>query len=149
MNATFLDETGKPRVIEMGCYGIGVTRLLGAAIEQRHDDKGMMWPAQIAPFEVVICPMGMAKSDAVREAATKLHDELAARGVDVILDDREVRAGVMFADWELIGVPHRVVVGDRGLKNGELEYTDRTAMDKKELIKVDEMVDFLLKKLHP
>ena len=149
MNATFLDETGKPRVIEMGCYGIGVTRLLGAAIEQRHDDKGMMWPAQIAPFEVVICPMGMAKSEAVREAATKLHDELAARGVDVILDDREVRAGVMFADWELIGVPHRVVVGDRGLKNGELEYTDRTAMDKKELIKVDEMVDFLLKKLHP
>ena len=149
MNATFLDETGKPRVIEMGCYGIGVTRLLGAAIEQRHDEKGMMWPAQIAPFEVVICPMGMAKSDAVREAATKLHDELAARGVDVILDDREVRAGVMFADWELIGVPHRVVVGDRGLKNGELEYTDRTAMDKKELIKVDEMVDFLLKKLHP
>ena len=149
MNATFLDETGKPRVIEMGCYGIGVTRLLGAAIEQRHDDKGMMWPAQIAPFEVVICPMGMAKSEAVREAATKLHDELAARGVDVILDDREVRAGVMFADWELIGVPHRVVVGDRGLKNGELEYTDRTAMDKKELIKVDEMVEFLLKKLHP
>ena len=149
MNATFLDETGKPRVIEMGCYGIGVTRLLGAAIEQRHDEKGMMWPAQIAPFEVVICPMGMAKSDAVREAATKLHDELAARGVDVILDDREVRAGVMFADWELIGVPHRVVVGDRGLKNGELEYTDRTAMDKKELVKVDEMVDFLLKKLHP
>ena len=149
MNATFLDETGKPRVIEMGCYGIGVTRLLGAAIEQRHDDKGMMWPAQIAPFEVVICPMGMAKSDAVREAATKLHDELAARGVDVILDNREVRAGVMFADWELIGVPHRVVVGDRGLKNGELEYTDRTAMDKKELVKVDEMVDFLLKKLHP
>ena len=149
MNATFLDETGKPRVIEMGCYGIGVTRLLGAAIEQRHDDKGMMWPAQIAPFEVVICPMGMAKSDAVREAATKLHDELAARGVDVILDDREVRAGVMFADWELIGVPHRVVIGDRGLKNGELEYTDRTAMDKKELVKVDEMVDFLLKKLHP
>jgi len=149
MNATFLDETGKPRVIEMGCYGIGVTRLLGAAIEQRHDDKGMMWPAQIAPFEVVICPMGMAKSEAVREAATKLHDELAARGVDVILDDREVRAGVMFADWELIGVPHRVVVGDRGLKNGELEYTDRTAMDKKELVKVDEMADFLLKKLHP
>ena len=149
MNATFLDETGKPRVIEMGCYGIGVTRLLGAAIEQRHDEKGMMWPAQIAPFEVVICPMGMAKSEAVREAATKLHDELAARGVDVILDDREVRAGVMFADWELIGVPHRVVVGDRGLKNGELEYTDRTAMDKKELVKVDEMVDFLLKKLHP
>ncbi len=149
MNATFLDESGKPRVIEMGCYGIGVTRLLGAAIEQRHDAKGMMWPAQIAPFEVVICPMGMAKSEAVRETATKLHDELLAKGVDVILDDREVRAGVMFADWELIGVPHRVVVGDRGLKNGELEYTDRTAMDKKELVKVDEMVDFLLKKLHP
>ncbi len=148
MNATFLDETGKPRVIEMGCYGIGVTRLLGAAIEQRHDDKGMMWPAQIAPFEVVICPMGMAKSEAVREAATKLHDELLAKGVDVILDDREVRAGVMFADWELIGVPHRVVVGDRGLKNGEFEYTDRTAMDKKELVKVEEMVDFLVKKLH-
>ncbi len=147
MNATYLDETGKPRVIEMGCYGIGVTRLLGAAIEQRHDEKGMMWPAQIAPFEVVICPMGMAKSDAVKEAATKLHDELTERGVDVILDDRDLRAGVMFADWELIGVPHRVVVGDRGLKNGVLEYTDRTAMDKKELINVAQMADFLVKKL--
>lgn len=104
MNATYLDEAGKPQFLEMGCYGIGVTRVMGAAIEQRHDDKGIMWPAAIAPFEVVICPMNYTKSEAVRAAADKLHDELKAKGVDVILDDRDVRAGVMFADWKLIGV---------------------------------------------
>lgn len=147
MHATFLDENGKPRFIEMGCYGIGVTRLLGAAIEQRHDEKGILWPVQIAPFEVVICPMGLKKSEAVRKTAEKLHDALEKEGIDVMLDDRDLRAGVMFADWELIGVPHRIVIGERGLKTGELEYTARDAMDKKTMIAEDKTVDFLVKKI--
>ncbi len=138
MNATYLDENGKPQPIEMGCYGIGVTRVAGAAIEQSHDDKGIIWPDAIAPFEVVICPMNYSKSEAVREAAQKLHDEFVALGVDVILDDRDVRTGSMFADWELIGVPHRIVVGDRGLKTGEVEYACRRNLEAKELLPVAE-----------
>ncbi|MFC0400466.1 proline--tRNA ligase [Paraburkholderia rhizosphaerae] len=125
MNATFLDETGKPQPMVMGCYGIGITRILGAAIEQNFDDKGIIWPESIAPFEVVLCPMGYDRSEAVREQADKLHDELSAAGIDVILDDRGERPGVMFADWELIGVPHRLVIGDRGLKDGKIEYQGR------------------------
>lgn len=138
LNATYLDENGKPQVLQMGCYGIGVTRLAGAAIEQNHDEKGIIWPASIAPFEVVICPMNYAKSEAVREAADKLYEDLKARGVDVILDDRDMRPGVMFADWELIGVPHRIVIGDRGLKTGEVEYVCRRSLDKKEMLPVGE-----------
>ncbi len=115
MNATFLDEDGKPKHFEMGCYGIGVTRILGAAIEQNHDARGIVWPRAIAPFEVVVCPVGWGKSQAVRDEAQKLYDALVATGVDAILDDRDERPGVMFADWELIGVPHRVTIGDRGL----------------------------------
>ena len=125
MKATFLDENGKPQLLQMGCYGIGVTRILGAAIEQNYDDKGIIWPTAIAPFEVVICPMGMDRSEAVRTETENLYQALLAAGVDVILDDRGERPGAMFADWELIGVPHRVVVGDRGLKEGKLEYVAR------------------------
>ncbi|PRP72282.1 proline--tRNA ligase [Chromobacterium amazonense] len=125
MNATFLDEDGKPKPFEMGCYGIGVTRILGAAIEQNYDDKGMIWPDSIAPFAVVICPVGYDRSEAVKEAADKLHADLQARGVDVMLDDRGERPGAMFADWELIGAPHRVTIGDRGLKEGKVEYQHR------------------------
>jgi prolyl-tRNA synthetase len=125
MNATFLDEDGKPKHFEMGCYGIGVTRILGAAIEQNHDARGIIWPRAIAPFEVVICPVGWGKSEAVRDEAQKLYDALVAAGVDAILDDRDERPGVMFADWELIGVPHRVTIGDRGLKEGLVEYQGR------------------------
>ena len=125
MNATFLDEDGKPKHFEMGCYGIGVTRILGAAIEQNHDARGIIWPRAIAPFEVVICPVGWGKSQAVRDEAQKLYDALIATGVDAILDDRDERPGVMFADWELIGVPHRVTIGDRGLKEGVVEYQGR------------------------
>ena len=125
MNATFLDEDGKPKPFEMGCYGIGITRLPAAAIEQNHDDKGMMWPEAIAPFEVVICPIGMDRSEAVHDAAHRLLDELLAAGVDALLDDRGERPGAMFADWELIGVPHRVTVGDRALAEGEVEYQAR------------------------
>lgn len=125
MNATFLDEDGKPKLFEMGCYGIGVTRLPAAAIEQNHDERGIIWPDAIAPFTVAICPIGMDRSAEVKAAAEKLHDELSAAGVDVILDDRGERPGAMFADWELIGVPHRVVISDRGLKEGQLEYQHR------------------------
>ena len=125
MNCTYLDETGKPRVMVMGCYGIGVTRLVGAAIEQNHDERGIIWPQSIAPFEVVICPVGWSKSEQVRATAQQLHDELTAQGFDVILDDRDERPGVMFAEWELIGVPHRITVGERGLKEGVIEYQGR------------------------
>jgi len=125
MNATYLDESGKPQLMEMGCYGIGVTRILGAAIEQNHDERGIVWPDAIAPFTVAVCPIGYERSDAVRTAALTLHDTLAARGIDVVLDDRGERPGAMFADWELIGVPHRVVLSERGLKDGKVEYQGR------------------------
>ncbi len=125
MKATYLDEKGQPQLMQMGCYGIGITRILGAAIEQNYDAKGIIWPAAIAPFEVVLCPMGLDRSEAVKEAAEALYASLQAAGIDVILDDRGERPGAMFADWELIGVPHRVVIGDRGLKDGNLEYQGR------------------------
>ncbi|KDP83419.1 proline--tRNA ligase [Cupriavidus sp. SK-3] len=125
MSATFLDENGKTQPMQMGCYGIGVTRILGAAIEQNFDERGIIWPAAIAPFAVVICPVGYDRSEAVKAEADRIHAELLAAGVDVILDDRGERPGAMFADWELIGVPHRVVVGDRGLKEGRVEYQGR------------------------
>jgi prolyl-tRNA synthetase len=125
MNATYLDESGKPQLMQMGCYGIGVTRIVGAAIEQNHDERGIVWPDSIAPFEVVICPIGYDRNAPVKAAADALHAELLAAGIDVILDDRGERPGAMFADWELIGVPHRVVISDRGLKDGRLEYQGR------------------------
>jgi prolyl-tRNA synthetase len=125
MNATFLGENGKPQFMEMGCYGIGITRLPAAAIEQNHDERGIIWPDAIAPFTLVICPISPDRFPDVKAAADKLHDELLAAGVDVILDDRGERPGAMFADWELIGVPHRVTIGDRGLKEGQLEYQHR------------------------
>jgi prolyl-tRNA synthetase len=125
MNATFLGENGKPQFLEMGCYGIGITRLPAAAIEQNHDDKGIIWPDAIAPFTVVLCPISPDRFPDVKAAAEKLHEDLLAAGVDVILDDRGERPGAMFADWELIGVPHRVTIGDRGLKEGQVEYQHR------------------------
>jgi len=125
MSATSLGEDGKPAFFEMGCYGIGITRLPAAAIEQNHDERGIIWPDAIAPFTVVLCPIGMDRSDTVKEAAGRLHDELLARCIDVLLDDRGERPGAMFADWELIGVPHRVVLSDRGLKAGQVEYQHR------------------------
>ena len=125
MNAHFLAENGKPAPFEMGCYGIGITRLPAAAIEQNHDERGIIWPDAIAPFTLVICPIGMDRSTEVKAAAENLYRDLLATGVDVLLDDRGERPGAMFADWELIGVPHRVTVGDKGLKNGQLEYQHR------------------------
>lgn len=125
MNATFLGEDGKPAHFEMGCYGIGITRLPAAAIEQNHDERGIIWPDALAPFTVVVCPIGMDRSLEVKAAAEQLHADLVAAGVDVILDDRGERPGAMFADWELIGVPHRVTIGDRGIKAGQVEYQHR------------------------
>ncbi len=125
MNATFLDNNGKPQFLEMGCYGIGITRLPAAAIEQNHDSKGIIWPDAIAPFTVVICMVGPDRSPDVKAAGTKLYAELMAAGVDVILDDRGERPGIMFAEWELIGVPHRVTIGDKSLKEGQVEYQYR------------------------
>ncbi len=125
MKASFLDENGKPQLFVMGCYGIGVTRLLGAAIEQNHDERGMIWPAALAPFSVVICAIGYERSPEVKAAADQLHDEMVAQGIDVVLDDRGERPGAMFADWELIGVPLRLVMSDRGLKAGTIEMQGR------------------------
>ena len=125
MGATFLDVNGKPQFLEMGCYGIGITRLPAAAIEQNHDERGIIWPDAIAPFTLVLCPIGMDRSEEVKAAAHALYQEFLAAGVDVLLDDRGERPGAMFADWELIGVPHRLVISDRGLKEGQLEYQHR------------------------
>jgi prolyl-tRNA synthetase len=128
MNAVFTDEDGRSRPFEMGCYGIGVTRLPAAAIEQNHDERGIVWPRPIAPFDVAIAPLGYSRSPGVREAAHALYDRLVAAGVDVILDDRDERPGAMFADWELVGVPLRVTVGERGLKEGRVELTVRRGL---------------------
>ncbi len=125
MNATFLDVNGKPQFMEMGCYGIGITRLPAAAIEQNHDERGIIWPDALAPFTVVLCPIGPDRFPEVKAASDKLYADLLAAGVDVMLDDRGERPGAMFADWELIGVPHRVTIGDRGLKDGQVEYQHR------------------------
>lgn len=125
MNATFLAEDGKPAFFEMGCYGIGITRLPAAAIEQNHDERGIIWPDAIAPFTVVLCPITPDRFPAVKEAAEALYAQLLAEGIDVMLDDRGERPGAMFADWELIGVPHRITIGDRGLKEGMVEYQHR------------------------
>ena len=125
MDATFLDENGKPQFLEMGCYGIGITRLPAAAIEQNHDERGIIWPDALAPFTVVVCPIGMDRSEAVKLEAERLYADLLAAGVDVLLDDRNERPGAMFADWELIGVPHRITIGDKGLKEGVVEYQHR------------------------
>ncbi|HEY9280332.1 MAG TPA: proline--tRNA ligase, partial [Eoetvoesiella sp.] len=125
LGATFLETDGKPAVLQMGCYGIGVSRIAAAAIEQNHDEKGIIWPKAIAPFEVVICPMGFSKSETVRNTVEELYTQLQSESVDVIVDDRDTRPGVMFADWELIGVPLRITIGERGLKDGILEIQGR------------------------
>ncbi len=146
MGAVYLDQNGKPQTIHMGCYGIGVSRLLGASIEQNNDEKGMIWPDSIAPFRVVICPMGYQKSEAVKNVADDIYEFLKAKNVDVILDDRPLRPGVMFADWELIGVPHRITIGDKGLKDGLVEYTHRSDL-KTEKVSAEQIKEILTEKL--
>jgi prolyl-tRNA synthetase len=148
MNAVVLGEDGKSHVMPMGCYGIGVSRIVAAAIEQNHDENGICWPEPLAPFQVAILPMNAAKSYRVREAAEQLYAELSEAGVEVLLDDRNVRPGVMFNDMELIGIPHRVVIGERGLDEGQLEYRRRTA-DGNESIPLDGACAALLERLNP
>lgn len=126
LKATFLNEQGKPEPLQMGCYGIGISRIMAAAIEQNHDAKGIIWPLAMAPFEAVICPIGLNKSEAVAQQARQLYETLRQEGIDVILDDRDVRPGVMFSEWELIGVPIRITIGDRGLKDGIVELQSRS-----------------------
>lgn len=142
LKCSFLDEAGQSQIMEMGCYGIGVSRIVGAAIEQRHDERGIIFPRNIAPFETCIVPMGYAKSDAVRSAADTLYEQLTAAGIDVLLDDRNERPGVMFAEMELIGIPHRIVVGERGLAEGKLEYKGRTDTEA-QMIPLSDIVTFL------
>jgi prolyl-tRNA synthetase len=145
MNATVLDEAGKALVMTMGCYGIGVSRVVASAIEQNHDENGIIWPEAIAPFQVALLPMNMHKSERLRVAAEKLYDELKAAGFEVILDDRKERPGVMFADMELIGIPHRIVMGEKGLDAGTLEYKGRRDADKQD-IALDSIIEFLKEK---
>ena len=140
LDATVLDESGKAVTLSMGCYGIGVSRVVAAAIEQNHDDRGILWPEPIAPFRVALCPMNMKKSPRVAETAERLYRDLLDAGVEVLFDDRDVRAGVMFADMELIGIPHRIIVGERNLDNGKVEYKRGHERDA-ELIDIDAVVD--------
>ena len=147
MKAAVQGEEGRNQVMTMGCYGIGITRVVAAAIEQNHDERGIIWPAALAPFEVAILPMNMQKSFRVKELAEELYSQLRAKGIDVILDDRKERPGVMFADMELIGVPHTIVIGDRNLDNQEIEYKSRSSSEK-QMIKQHDIVDFLAKSLN-
>lgn len=142
MNATVLDESGKAQVMIMGCYGIGVSRVVAAAIEQNHDDKGIIWPNALAPFQVMLLPIQMAKSTRVREAVEQLYSELKAAGIEVLMDDRDLRPGVMFADCELIGIPHRIVVGEKSLDKGEVEYRARTSAEN-EMIPLAQIVEHI------
>lgn len=147
MNATYLDENGQSQVLEMGCYGIGVSRIVGAAIEQGNDEKGIIFPKSMAPFELVICPIGMDKSEQVKKTAFELYENCIKNGIDVLLDDRGERPGVMFAESDLIGIPHRFVVGERGLAEGKVEYKARTTAEAQNLL-VSEVISFLQSKIN-
>ena len=146
MGATVLDEAGKAVVMPMGCYGIGVTRVIAAAIEQNHDEQGIIWPTAIAPFEVALVPIGLHKSADVAQAAEQSYRELVGAGFEVLFDDRALRPGVMFNDMELIGIPHRLVVGERGLDNGKLEYRHRASADN-EPVSLENVVAEVLEKI--
>lgn len=146
MNAAIVNEAGKNQIMVMGCYGIGISRVVAAAIEQGHDERGIIWPNELAPFQVAICPMNMYKSDRLVDTVEKVYRELTAAGIEVLLDDRKVRAGFMFSDMELIGIPHRIVIGDRGLDAGTVEYQGRTDRDSQE-VPFSELVGFIKAKL--
>jgi prolyl-tRNA synthetase len=148
MGITFLGENGKPQTPLMGSYGIGITRVVAAAIEQNHDARGIIWPTAMAPFSVVVAPIGYAKSESVRAVADSIYNQLLSRGIDVLIDDRDERPGVMLADLELIGIPHRVVIGERSLKEGNVEYQQRRDAEPR-MVKVAEVVDQLAVKLRP
>jgi len=146
MGATVLDESGKAVTLTMGCYGIGVSRIVGAAIEQHHDEAGIIWPDAMAPFQLALAPINLHKSQRLREACDRLYDELQAAGFEVLYDDRKIRPGVMFADLELIGIPHRIVFSERGLDAGELEYKRRRD-GHEEKVPLDQVVPFLRERL--
>jgi len=146
MKAGVINEGGKNQIMLMGCYGIGISRVVAAAIEQNHDDKGIIWPANLAPFQVALCPMNMHKSERLKAASEQLYQDLQASGIDVLFDDRKVRAGFMFSDMELIGIPHCIIIGDRGLDTGTVEYKGRIAQENEE-IPFAEIIDFLKAKL--
>ena len=146
MQASVLDENGKACLMSMGCYGIGITRVAAAAIEQNNDDNGIIWPLPIAPFEVAIVPINMKKSESLKAEVEKLYGSLKQAGIDVLLDDRDSRAGVMFADMELIGIPMRVVMSDKGLAKGVVEFKGRTD-DESTDVAVGVIIEFLLAKL--
>lgn len=146
MNAAIVNEAGKNQIMVMGCYGIGISRVVAAAIEQGHDERGIIWPNELAPFQVAICPMNMYKSDRLVDTVEKVYQELTAAGIEVLLDDRKVRAGFMFSDMELIGIPHRIVIGDRGLDSGTVEYQGRTDRESQE-VPFSELVGFIKAKL--
>ncbi|MCK5354169.1 MAG: proline--tRNA ligase, partial [Methyloprofundus sp.] len=146
MKANIINEAGKSETMTMGCYGIGISRVVAAAVEQNHDDNGIIWPDRLAPFQVALCPMNMHKSERLREAANKLYQALCAAGIDVLFDDRKVRAGFMFSDMELIGIPHRLVIGDRGLDSNTIEYRARTDSENQE-IALDDIVAFIQTKI--
>jgi prolyl-tRNA synthetase len=142
MKASYLNESGQSQPVEMGCYGIGVSRIVAAAIEQNHDENGIIFPAVMAPFQVAIVPIGMNKSEVIRAEVEKLYAGLSAAGIEVLLDDREERPGAMFADMELIGIPHRIVIGERGLKEGNVEYQGRCD-EKYQLISLQNIINFI------
>ncbi len=146
MKAGVINEGGKNQIMLMGCYGIGISRVVAAAIEQNHDDKGIIWPANLAPFQVALCPMNMHKSERLQAASEQLYQDLLAAGIEVLFDDRKVRAGFMFSDMELIGIPHCIIVGDRGLDTGTVEYKGRTSQENQEIPFAD-IIDFLKTKL--
>lgn len=146
MNASIVNEAGKNQIMIMGCYGIGISRVVAAAIEQGHDERGIIWPNELAPFQVAICPMNMYKSDRLIDTVEKIYTDLLDAGIEVLLDDRKVRAGFMFSDMELIGIPHRIVIGDRGLDSGTVEYQGRTDKESQE-VPFAELVDFIKAKL--
>jgi prolyl-tRNA synthetase len=146
MKATVLDENGQSVIMTMGCYGIGVSRVVAAAIEQNHDERGIIWPQALAPWQVVILPMNMHKSQRLRDTVEQLYNQLQAAGIEVLVDDRKERPGVMFADMELIGIPHRIVIGDRSLDKGVVEYKARRETEVQE-IAVDGIVDWLKEQL--
>jgi prolyl-tRNA synthetase len=146
LKATVLNDQGKATVMTMGCYGIGISRVVAAAVEQNHDDKGIIWPDSIAPFQVVIIPMNMHKSDTIKPIAEKLYNDLLELNIDVLFDDRKERAGIMFADMELIGIPHRIVLGERSLEKGMLEYKGRRDAENTD-VALDDIVQFIKNKL--
>jgi len=148
MKASVLDSAGRDVQMLMGCYGIGITRVVAAAIEQNNDARGIIWPEPIAPFHVVLVAINYAKSDRVRAASDALYAELTAAGIEVLFDDRDARPGVKFADAELVGIPHRVVVSERGLDSGKLEYRERRAVDSEECPRA-EIVPYLRSRMRP